>query len=358
MKTTYFNFHDVVKMKIIQKDEGAMVNLAKKLGIVSIDNEYEAFEVKGVKNPNLTVIIGKFSPNNKNCYLLDQKYYIRKDYIYFEDMSVNGAIWETEITGFEGQNITVKLNCKNNIAYMVILGYIVEFLINYLMLLKGYSLIHAAGVTKNGQAYIFPARGSAGKTTLALNLVNKGYEYLGDDYVILHKNSVLSYGSSLHFFSYHLKILDKIFGEHLSAGQRLSIKMRNLVYKVTGKRLLYRIKIKDLIPEAEMKKDSSIKSLIFLIRKIGINSPIFRKVSKKDAIRMMISIMKLECSHSTRYYMDAYTMVFPNSKLAGHWDRLRKYYEKDLSKQVYSIETPEYSPSVVKKIYKFVEGLK
>jgi hypothetical protein len=358
MKVMSFNFHNVVKMRIIQKDEGIIISLAKKLGIISIDTEYAAFEVKSIKNPNLTVIIGKFNPNNKECYLLDQKYYVKKDYIYFEDKSVNGAKWETEITGFENQNIVAKINCKNKRAYMVILGYIVEFLINYLMLLKGYSLVHAAGVTKSGQAYIFPARGSAGKTTLTLNLVNKGYEYLGDDYVILHKNNVLSYGTSLHIFNYHLKILNKIFNERLSTSQKINIKLRNLFYLVTNKRLLYRIKIKDLIPSAEVKNDSKIKSLIFLIRKTGIKSPAFRKIPKKDAIKMLISIMKLECNHSTRYYLDAYSIVFPNSKLAGHWDRLREYYDKNLNKQSYSIETPEYSTKVIEEIYKFIEGLK
>jgi hypothetical protein len=134
--------------------------------------------------------------------------------------------------------------------------------------------------------------------------------------------------------------------------------MRNLVYLMTRKKLLYRVKIEDLIPNVEKKTDSNLGSMIFLIRKTGINSPVFRKVSKKDAIRMLISIMKLECSHSTRYYMEAYSMVFPSSMLASHWDRLREYYERSLDKQVYLIETPEYSPSVVEKIYKFVEGLK
>jgi hypothetical protein len=358
IKTMNFSFHDIVKMKIIQNDEGLINSLAKRI-LSTIDIEYDAFRVSDVKNPDITVVIGRFTPKNSKCYLIDHKYHIRKDYIYFDETSPNGAKWETEITGFEGKSINVKLNCKNKRAYMVILGYVVEFLIGYMLLLKGYSLVHAAGVTKDGRAYVFPARGSAGKTTLALNLVYKGYGYLGDDYVILNKDKALSYGTWLHVFNYHLKHKTKIFNDKLSTFQRMDIKLRYVFYLLTKKKFLYRIRIKDIIPDAEMKDGSSLGSMIFLVRRNGIRQPTFRKIGIKDAVGRLVSDMKLECYFSTRYYMDAYAFVFPRSKMATHWNRLENYYEKNLKGMDFRmIETPNYTEGVIERIYKFVEGLK
>jgi len=136
-----------------------------------LDMEYDFFRVKNIKNPDITLIIGDFKPNNKNCKFIDHKFYVKKDYIYFED-SYKVAKWKTEITGFETGKIKVKIK-SNSFGYFFFLGYILEFLIKYAMLQKGYCLIHAGGVSKNNKAFIFPARGSAGKTTVSLHFIKK-----------------------------------------------------------------------------------------------------------------------------------------------------------------------------------------
>lgn len=57
------------------------------------------------------------------------------------------------------------------------------FLPLWAMLLKttGRFTLHAAGVARNGRALIFPCSSGGGKSCLTMNLVNAGFDLLGDD---------------------------------------------------------------------------------------------------------------------------------------------------------------------------------
>jgi hypothetical protein len=50
---------------------------------------------------------------------------------------------------------------------------------------RGYYGLHAAGVSRGGTGYLFPACASQGKTTTALGLIKHGFQYLADDKVLL-----------------------------------------------------------------------------------------------------------------------------------------------------------------------------
>ena len=50
---------------------------------------------------------------------------------------------------------------------------------------RGFYGLHASALTKDGTGYLFPGGAGSGKTTVALNLVKKGFQYLADDKVLL-----------------------------------------------------------------------------------------------------------------------------------------------------------------------------
>ena len=52
---------------------------------------------------------------------------------------------------------------------------------------RGFYGLHASALTKDGTGYLFPGGAGSGKTTVALNLVKQGFQYLADDKVLLRR---------------------------------------------------------------------------------------------------------------------------------------------------------------------------
>ncbi len=52
---------------------------------------------------------------------------------------------------------------------------------------RGYYGLHAATLSRNGTGYLFPATAGQGKTTVALGLLKQGFQYAGDDKVLLRE---------------------------------------------------------------------------------------------------------------------------------------------------------------------------
>lgn len=54
---------------------------------------------------------------------------------------------------------------------------------------RGYYGLHAATVTRDDSGYLFPATAGQGKTTVALGLLREGFQYVGDDKVLLREEA-------------------------------------------------------------------------------------------------------------------------------------------------------------------------
>lgn len=352
MSSINFNFHDAVKLKVIKKGKKPLENLFSHL-----EMEWDYFRVEKLKNADITVYIGKFKPNNKNCKLIDHTYYIKKDYIYLKD-SYKLAKWEAEITGFEAGKIKVKIN-SNLVGYMFFVGYVIEPLLRFVLLQKGYCAIHAGGVVKDGFAHIFPGRGSSGKTTISLHFVANGYGFLGDDHVILYKNKVLPYPRWLHVFNYHMTQMPK-YEEELPFSVKAKIKLKYLLYHASGKyaKLFTYLRFKDVFPDSEIVKSSKLKSIIFVIKNTHKKFNI-QKLSKKEIVKSLVLNMRME-TYRFNNYMNAYSVVFPKSKLANHWERLEKTLDKYLTGKYHfrKLEISDYNKKSMRKILESVERLK
>ena len=77
----------------------------------------------------------------------------------------------------------------------------------YLSFLRqGILFMHAAGVSKDGNAYLFPAYGGTGKTTTSMSLLGKGYAFLGDDLILVDPETMRAfpYPRPLHIFTYNV----------------------------------------------------------------------------------------------------------------------------------------------------------
>jgi hypothetical protein len=77
------------------------------------------------------------------------------------------------------------------------------------------SILHAGGVCKNGKAFIFTGGANVGKTSIVLNLLKEGFEYLSDDWIVVGNEKAYPMPKTIHVFDYNLKdkeIANRILG--------------------------------------------------------------------------------------------------------------------------------------------------
>lgn len=56
--------------------------------------------------------------------------------------------------------------------------------------------MHVAAVAKGSHAIVFTGHGGVGKTILAIGFAQRGYTYLGDDWVIISSNAIAYFSAN------------------------------------------------------------------------------------------------------------------------------------------------------------------
>ncbi|MFH1622633.1 MAG: hypothetical protein ABIA97_05905 [Candidatus Omnitrophota bacterium] len=104
-------------------------------------------------------------------------------------------------------------------------------------------LLHSSAVSQNGKCILFSGSSGSGKSTLSLVLVNKGFNYLAEDDVILKSN-----GHKVECFSFPTKIRIK---EHLL---KYFPKVRNKLEKSCDGKGKYKLNPKKIWPQTIINK--------------------------------------------------------------------------------------------------------
>lgn len=204
MKTINYNLHNFLTFQI---------NRERVYGFRdNVNLKFSYFEKNIQKEPDITLNIGEFTPSNKQCYCVDNKYYIKDNYLFTKD-SEGSAAWKIEISGIEHGKTIINFHGKTKGSQSLLnsdflaQNFLLKF-IEYKLLEKGIFLIHAGGVSREGTAYIFPGRGGSYKSTLCMKYIKeKNFKLLGDDRVILDKTNAYSFPISLYSFSFMVKNL-------------------------------------------------------------------------------------------------------------------------------------------------------
>jgi hypothetical protein len=113
------------------------------------------------------------------------------------------------------KRIGIRFVSANRLEYWHDLSYelSIPFLIQLVLLQRGQTFVHSAGVTVNGKACVFPAFGGIGKTLIVSHLLrHPQVKLLGDDLVVLHQDgSATSYARPFCFYEYHRSAFVEIF---------------------------------------------------------------------------------------------------------------------------------------------------
>lgn len=335
-----YNIHDLLKFQI-ERDK-------KRDFMRDLNLEFSFFEVEDMDEPDVVLNIGKFTPSNNDCYLIDHKYHIKDNYLYCKDAG-GRARWEVEILGFENGATTINYNGRvlgsealfpDRVPQSIILQPLIEYKLGK----KGYLLIHSAGISDNNNGYVLAGRPSAFKSTLTMDFVRRArFKWLGDDRVIIHKDKVLSFPISPITIDFKCKYLP-------------TEEFRGFFDKIHFvKYIHHNIDCKSC--DASIAESSTLGALFFIAR---TNREVIKKrrVRLEEAVNKLVENNRAEMMLLHFYkYMLAYSFVFPNSKIAAYWDDLRNTLKEILKKiPIYEIEIPEkYDLDVFNEIHKFVE---
>ena len=341
---TNYSIHDIVTFKIVDQT-GFFDRLLSNVYV-----QYKNFETEEISNPDFIVYLGNFSPSNQDCYILDDRYYIKKDYFYCRDTR-KLAKWEFEMNGFEGGRMTARIhtNLSGNLS---ISGNIIDFLIDFKLNEKGFPLIHASCVSKNNKAFIFSARSGGGKSTIATYFLERGFNYLGDNYIILGKDWVLSFITPINIFTYNITPLIR---NSLNRKDKILLLFKSYLHKLSGGyiKIFTKLDVSRLFPNKII--DKSKLDTIFLI----IPRKEFRieEINKEDLSEHLVINQQLEFFHLPFLnYLSAYSYMFPDSKFSTRWESYKENIESNLGNAIlYKVEVPKkYDESVIDMLFSMV----
>lgn len=341
-KEKNYSIHNIITFKIINKD-----NFLNRL-LSNIDLEYKNFETERVDNPDLTIYLGDFIPSNQECCIFDNHYYVKEDYFYCRD-SYKVAKWGFEMSGFESGDMKIQIS-TNSFASIIISGFLIDPLINFKLNEKGYSLIHGSCVSKDDHAHLFTAQGGGGKTSTALYAVEKGFDFLGDNFTILDKGCVRSFLSPLNIFSFNL--VPPVW-KNMKIKSKAEFYLKNLLYKLTRLRIVTKINTREIFPNS-LNDESKLKSILVLLPKEKFH---ITEIDKKELINHLVANMKLDSFPFIKYMME-YSYMFPESKLATHWrcyeENLKKNLDDDIT--IYKVEVPQkYDMKTFEEIWRIIQ---
>ena len=193
--------------------------------------------------------------------------------------------------------------------------------IQAILVAKGFSFVHGAGVELGGKGIIFPALGGTGKTTLISALRDKSdFKFFGDDYVIIGTGGEMySYPSDFSIYPFHIPLFNElensqaagylrrrtIFAWYYKAKRIMNFIAKRIfrsygpVFK--GWNAAYaKVPVKELIPSEKIGQKTTLAASVFLERYEG-KEMVFERMEAGILVDKIMGILNLESGDGIRY---------------------------------------------------------
>ena len=203
--------------------------------------------------------------------------------LYTEHFGSAGAQFSIEF----GERIEVTINKLISNSKHVLYVNLVEPLLRFLFISRGFILLHSACLDKNASGLLLSAPPDTGKTTTVLKCVKKGYSFLSDDMTIIRlPNEALCFPKPMTISSHTFKTAVSVSN---SRDTDRSLRLRSLVHSKTGRAFMHKLaklnvpiftintigqsivrppkySIISILQDAKIKKDTKVDNLYFLKR--------------------------------------------------------------------------------------------
>lgn len=183
---------------------------------------------------------------------------------------------------------------------------VVEPILRWTFVRKGYALVHGACLASNGQAVLLSAQTDTGKTTTVLRTLTRyPYSFLSDDMIVLSRDGILrNYPKPLTISNHTLAAVDNA---SLSTRQRLALQIQSRVHSRSGRRFAHALakaripvasvnalaqiiipppkyRIDQLIQDVSLTEQSRLSYLVFI--EIGDDGEMF--LDKEKALEVLL----------------------------------------------------------------------
>ncbi len=334
-RTFHFNIHDLLSIKIC--DQRSFLNR-----LIGVHDRYMAylFEQEGETRSDIEVILGTFDPDINGCIKIDNNFYMKEDYLYVDYVrSKLGGKIRFDVIGLEQDHVTLHIN-SNITGSPFVAGRIIDFFIGYILTQKGYSLIHASGVSKNEVGVVFSARGGGGKTTTALNAVQtKGFKYMGDNFMIIGINKMWGLLSDINFFGYNI---NRDTWKKLSLYEKIKYRIVMAVYFLTKGYIKIFLPISPLrLLGNAIQNNSDLNKFFSIVTRDRFIGP--REISREVVIDRTVINLILEFPFISQC-IDEYRCVFQGSFFSNYWTEYEKKLQLTLGEGIdyYEIVFPQH----------------
>jgi hypothetical protein len=285
--------------------------------LIGIEDRYQVYRRAPEQDasPDLRVSLGAFTPDLAGCFRVDHDHYMKEDYLYVQELrSKLGGRMRFAVQGLEGGALRLQID-PNVTASPFVAGRLLDFFISYLLTRKGYALIHASGICREGRAMLFSARGGGGKTTIALHGVqHKGYQFMGDNFTILGPGAAWGLLSDINFFGYNI---NRDVWKTLTRLERLKYRAAMSLYALTRGYIKIFLPINPLRFLGEAVRGTGRAERFFSILTQEHFIPP-REVPRETVIRRTVVNHQLEFPLMSRI-IDQVRCVYPSSCLGRYW---------------------------------------
>lgn len=343
---THYSVHDVVRFKIVEK-----TGFLKRY-LSGTEIQYKNFEADRSDDLDFVVRLGEFTPRNTDCIVLDDKYYIKRDYIFCEEDSYKLAKWKFEISGFESGNMRVSVSSNLSGSFFVS-GFIIDSLLRFKLETMGYSVVHASCVSKDGRAIALSSQSGGGKTRIALHLVENEYDFLGDNFLIIKNGRALSFLSPLNVFTYNLSpSIKSSFGFR----QNMVLHLKDLVFRASSSRVKIFTKVnpKSVFSQAIV-DESELRCVIVLNPRKDFST---KKISKRELVDRLVNNQKSEFVPFSKYMLE-YSYKFDEGIFSDFWHICEENLIKNLPDNLRMLEVevpPLYDGALLNNILEVIEA--
>jgi dolichol-phosphate mannosyltransferase len=149
---------------------------------------------------------------------------------YFEQLGMASANFRITI----GDPVDIRVAPLLARSPHVLYTNVVEALLRFLLVSKGYVLLHSACVVADGRAALLSAQTDTGKTSTVIRLVrDHNYEFLSDDMTIVSADGMAIQFPKPMTMSYHT--MGSIRGERLRLRQRAALAIQSRLHSKSGR---------------------------------------------------------------------------------------------------------------------------
>lgn len=223
---------------------------------------------------------------------------------------------------------------------------------------KDKCFLHAGAVSKNGKAAVFPAAPDTGKTSIVLELLQRGFDYLSDDFLIIGNGKAYPFPKPLNIFDYNL-VNNKAVAKRVLKWRyafftfyKLYFRLRrflkaHLPFRLARRMVdflpqnVYSIDIQGLFPDANIAGISAISSFFFL--ELSHEDEI--RITRMDSEELARKMAYMNLLHRDRMLMEYYHYAFenaPDEKVEKMFDRDKEIMLNSFRKaKVYRVLIPE-----------------